>query len=577
MHKSLHWLLWLILGMQGISYPLRAADPVFRNDSLEQLMAQYQYREALTYVQVIQAQPGILSADQQMYYLTQQSNIHYKLIQYAQAIDDAQCALELFPLVRDSLRWAEASIALALANNSEGDLALSSSLAKQVLNFTKRHPNPELDRYALFLLGTISLQNNQFDQAMLRFRKAHRISQDHQLHQFIHVDYLGIGMSFMFAQQLDSALFYLLEGAELASNKNDQVVLAGIYATIANGYHLMQALPQWKEYLLKTIKIAEKTQHAALLIHAYSQLLDYEMSSGNVSLAIHHGLQVKAFLQTNPMPLSEVYVDSLLYTAYKRIGNTPLALQHFESYYHLKTAILNKEQAQQINQLSLDLDMQEKDLQLTQQELQLTKANKKLWLSVMGYVGLLAILMISLLLRWLRKRNNNRFYQKEKIIGQLFRHKDLNQHPTPNNIQGISMPEEDTPIPPDDMVEIFSEEHKELYDNMIRAIESQKLYLNPKLDKNLIITLLGTNRFYLFQALNKHADIPFRDIINRYRIEEAKRLIQQECSSGIVNFNPQLYADAGFNSSSTYYRTFKQQTGLSPMEYAKEYLKDLQA
>jgi AraC-like DNA-binding protein len=434
-----------------------------------------------------------------------------------------------------------------------------------------------LERYALFLLGTISLQNNQFDQAMLRFRKAHRITQQHQLHQFIHVDYLSIGMAFMFAQQLDSALYFLSQGAELATKKNDQVVLAGIYATIANCYHLMQALPQWKEYLLKTINIAEKTKNPVLLIHAYSQLLDYEMSSGNVSLAIDHGLNVKAYLQTNPILLSEVYVDSLLYTAYKRIGNTRLALQHFESYYHHKSAILNKEQAQQINQLSLDLDMQEKDLQLTQQELQLTKANKKLWLSVMGYLGLLAILMVSLLLRWLRKRNNNQFYQKEKIIGQLFRHKDLNQHPTPNNIQGISMPEEDTPIPPDDMVEIFSEEHKELYDNMIRAIESQKLYLNPKLDKNLIITLLGTNRFYLFQALNKHADIPFRDIINRYRVEEAKKLIASECDQGNPGNNTLIYQSAGFNSASTYYRTFKQHTGLTPLEYAREYLKDLQA
>jgi AraC-like DNA-binding protein len=263
-----------------------------------------------------------------------------------------------------------------------------------------------------------------------------------------------------------------------------------------------------------------------------------------------------------------VYVDSLLYMAFKSSGNTDKALAFFESYFQNKTRILNEDQAASIGKLSLELELNEKNLQLA-------RADKRLFISIMGYFALFTGLFVGFLIRWWKQRNRNQSYQKEKIIAQLIRQKD--QALINNTISDVRMPDEDLPLDSHEPVETFSEEHKELYDNMIHVIESKKLYLNPKLDKNVVITLLGTNRFYLFQALNKHADVPFRDIINRYRIEEAKRLIQQECAKGEVNNNPQLYADAGFNSSSTYYRTFKQHTGLTPLEYAREYLNDMQA
>jgi AraC-like DNA-binding protein len=568
MNPTLLQFIFLVVGMLGLTCQLSAENILFRDDTLEKRTRQYQYREALDHIEQLLQQPADMDAAKKMYYLSRKSRIHHKLIQADEAVHEAQNALQLFPLVRDSLRWAEAAMAMAHASNMQGNLTLSATLAKQVLAYTQKHPNPENNRDALIVLGTISLQNSQFQQAMQLYRQAKSISKTHQLSHHLHVDDLLIGSVFMFNQQPDSALFFLNMAATRAQQVGDLAVLAGAYATMATCYQITQSMPPWKTYILKAIDIAGEIGHASLLFNCYSQLLEYEMAQGNPTGAIQHGLKAKDYLKNNPLPLFEVYVDSLLYMAFKSTGDTDKALAFFESYFQNKTRILNEDQAASIGKLSLELELNEKNLQLA-------RADKRLFISIMGYFALFTGLFVGFLIRWWKQRNRNQSYQKEKIIAQLIRQKD--QALINNTISDVRMPDEDLPLDSHEPVETFSEEHKELYDNMIHVIESKKLYLNPKLDKNVVITLLGTNRFYLFQALNKHADVPFRDIINRYRIEEAKRLIQQECAKGEVNNNPQLYADAGFNSSSTYYRTFKQHTGLTPLEYAREYLNDMQA
>jgi AraC-like DNA-binding protein len=576
MNMRLFLRFWLGISLSAIPLQLLAEAPSFRDDSLDYYLSHYQYQQAIQYVQQQLNPARALNPDQQMYYLIRGSRTYHKLINAQEALSFAQEALKLFPQVKDSLRWAEATLALAHASNMEGNLNGSSSLAKQVLGYLQRHPDPDTHRDALYLLAIASSQNSQFDQAMQLFKKAHQITLQHQLNQYWHVDYLGMGMVFMFTQQIDSAFHYLDKAAQAALNVQDKSILCGAYSTMAACYQVKQNFSAWKSYLLKSIAIASEIQHISLLSNAYSQLMEFEMASNNPTQAIRYGLQAKDFLKANPIPLFEVYVDSLLYIAYKKTNNTTLALTHFESYYHNKTAILNKEQASKIDKLTLELDIQDKDLQLAQQHLIIAANKRKTFIFIIGYLVLVALIAIYLIIKWLRKRTLSQFYQKEKTIGQMFNNKSLATHSSPIVIDHILTANDDPGIAQEN-IETFTEEHRELYDNMIKLIESQKLYLNPKLDQNIIISLLGTNRFYLFQAINKHADFSFRDIINRYRVEEAKRLIQRECQKEEVILIPQIYADAGFNSSSTYYRTFKQFTGLSPMEYAKEYLKDLQA
>ena len=106
------------------------------------------------------------------------------------------------------------------------------------------------------------------------------------------------------------------------------------------------------------------------------------------------------------------------------------------------------------------------------------------------------------------------------------------------------------------------------------VLETEKLFLNPDLDQNTIIKIIGTNKKYLYEAVTQNSDLNFRGIINRLRINEAKSIIEQKImNQEEINFSS-IFSECGFNSNSSFYRTFKTTTGITTHEYAIEYKKE---
>ena len=72
---------------------------------------------------------------------------------------------------------------------------------------------------------------------------------------------------------------------------------------------------------------------------------------------------------------------------------------------------------------------------------------------------------------------------------------------------------------------------------------------------------------YLSKAINKNRNKTFVEFINEYRVTEAKRLL---CGKEIEFLTIEAIGlEAGFNSKSTFFRVFKQQTGVTPQFFMK--------
>ena len=105
-------------------------------------------------------------------------------------------------------------------------------------------------------------------------------------------------------------------------------------------------------------------------------------------------------------------------------------------------------------------------------------------------------------------------------------------------------------------------------------IQSKKLYLDPKFNQQSLVTEFGTNRQYLYEAISKNGDDNFRGLVNRFRINEAKKYISAHNSAiNELDFGA-ISEKVGFNSYPTFYRAFKNITGLTPMEFTKELKRD---
>lgn len=109
------------------------------------------------------------------------------------------------------------------------------------------------------------------------------------------------------------------------------------------------------------------------------------------------------------------------------------------------------------------------------------------------------------------------------------------------------------------------------YQKMLKLFETDKLYRDSQLNRDIVAEKLGISVGYLSQVISENSKKNFSDYLNYYRVEEVKRMILDK------EFNKYsmlaIGLEAGFNSKSTFYTGFKKETGITPNTYKKQYQK----
>lgn len=108
---------------------------------------------------------------------------------------------------------------------------------------------------------------------------------------------------------------------------------------------------------------------------------------------------------------------------------------------------------------------------------------------------------------------------------------------------------------------------KQFETQFIQAFEVDQCYLNPHLTLNDLAKMLGTNRTYLSRYINEELHDTFYGYVNRYRLQKAMQVI--------INSNytmEHVAEEAGFNSLSTFRRSFIKQFGYTPITYRTRHM-----
>ncbi|NHM05984.1 helix-turn-helix transcriptional regulator [Flavobacterium sp. CYK-4] len=98
-----------------------------------------------------------------------------------------------------------------------------------------------------------------------------------------------------------------------------------------------------------------------------------------------------------------------------------------------------------------------------------------------------------------------------------------------------------------------------------KLLTEEKLYENPELTLSDIAKQLQTNASVVSKAINQGFEMNFNDLINHYRVEAVKKMLQQGAQKKSTLLG--IAYDCGFNSKATFNRAFKKNTGVSPKEY----------
>jgi AraC-like DNA-binding protein len=104
-----------------------------------------------------------------------------------------------------------------------------------------------------------------------------------------------------------------------------------------------------------------------------------------------------------------------------------------------------------------------------------------------------------------------------------------------------------------------------LNEKLLHIFANEAIYKNPDLKITHLSEKLHTNRTYISKHINTEFSCTFNDFVNRYRIEEAKRLLTDE-SSKTYSLN-YISEKSGFGSMGSFMRVFRDFEGITPGQY----------
>lgn len=104
---------------------------------------------------------------------------------------------------------------------------------------------------------------------------------------------------------------------------------------------------------------------------------------------------------------------------------------------------------------------------------------------------------------------------------------------------------------------------KQLMDRLREFMEHDQPYLNSELKIGEVAASLGTNTRYISDSIKFCEGTSFAQFVNAYRIEHAKRLLRHNPNKKIA----EVYVSSGFANETSFFRTFKSFTGMTPREW----------
>ncbi|MBR6116966.1 MAG: helix-turn-helix transcriptional regulator [Paludibacteraceae bacterium] len=106
------------------------------------------------------------------------------------------------------------------------------------------------------------------------------------------------------------------------------------------------------------------------------------------------------------------------------------------------------------------------------------------------------------------------------------------------------------------------------------ALREQQLFADPHLTIQDMANAIGSNRTYVSRCINRRTGLSFSQYVARYRVEHAQQILRDPQYRTDHEAITEAASLSGFSSDQTFYRVFKEQTDLTPLQYRQQNLKN---
>ena len=260
----------------------------------------------------------------------------------------------------------------------------------------------------------------------------------------------------------------------------------------------------------------------------------------------------------------EVYL--LLSVCYDRLGEPKEALEYYKKYTAESFRLYNEDKERTEKELMVRYETEKRNKELAQKNMLLQKEQNR----VMALVGITFVVLIVVLLFYINYRRKNRLYKQivRESVDWLAKERQFSKRIAEQEKQLQEL------IGKAGAVDggrysgssLNKDSQQELFGRLERLMQNDQVYKNSLFTREKMAELLGTNRTYLSQTINEQTGLTFTHYMNKYRIEEARRILADPQDDTPIKA---IAADLGFSSVTTFYTLFKAAVQMSPDQYRK--------
>jgi AraC-like DNA-binding protein len=434
--------------------------------------------------------------------------IYEQQSQFKEALEAYHKSLENYEFPVDSLTIGETWINISMLDNRMGNNAKAIEECGMVLDYYRRHRDTLHLAYCYQNLGFYHSKTNL------------TLSTDYSLE----------------ALRLNTAIHYTYGIAK--SSINVAVVF------VQNGEY-----EKAKKILLEAQQLCIKHEFKQILASVYRMFADIELQKGgDFELAKEYLEKAATFCSMNGQEdnLSEVLLGKIKLNA--KFGHYDGFTDALDAYLALQKKVLEENSLHVFHEIQTIYDVNNL---ITQKEV-LQKGNKLLsrQLIVSLLFLLFAIIAICIIVfQYMRLKSAMKtMYKMNVTIAKR----------VPQSLQEIDF--EESSNLNDEEIPISN-----LYNEIVRRIDKEKLYLNPAFKVNDLCLMINRSRSYISKAFAEGGGTSFSSLVNEFRVNEARRLL-----AGNVAEMPSMVELAemtGFGTRQSFNRNFKMLTGFTPQEY----------
>ncbi len=333
--------------------------------------------------------------------------------------------------------------------------------------------------------------------------------------------------------------------------KLDSISLGYVFLTKAQALFYLKDYVKTNTYIDSSLAIYEKLEDHSGLFNLYVLKARLSLIDGNAKKA--NELIGYAFNFENGGTTTQAERNDILLlrsTIYGSLGEQAKALDGLRSYATANDSLFKAQKFAQISQIQSENEYEL--LKINNEDLKTERTASFLF----GIAAILVILTIGK--QYLGIRQKNKRLVALAIDSASGRNKHKNKQPD------LIKKTEDSNKP-----QLSDVNYQQLANELVRLIESDKLFLQTDFSLQTAAELLGTNRSYLSKAINQELKQSFTAYINMLRINESIKMISNGNSSK-QNING-LAVEVGFGSRSSFISCFYKHTGMLPSTFITNY------